>query len=106
MERFRNGLTIKKANEPNRLLYDDIERNIAKVAFEADESNRRQVWVVSSYSGVIWKVDLSKLIHIYKKRKVNIVLEPCTMFGDLDFLKIIYTHKSKSFENFNKGHFY
>lgn len=99
------GRTIASHREPNWLLYDEIEREVSKIAFRDHPSCRREVWVESTYSGAVWKVDLSDMIHIYRKRNVNIVLEPCTKFGK-DFFKLIYTHKSQSFERLNKGEFY
>ena len=99
------GRTIKDQKEPNALLYSQIEKEISKVAFKENVSNRREVWIISSFSGAMWKVDLAKVVKIFRKRHINVVFEPCVKFNQ-DYLKIIYTHKTQSFERFNKGKFY
>ena len=99
------GRTMKDQREPNTLLYEQIEKEISKVAFKDEVSSRREVWLISSFSGAMWKVDLAKVIKIFRRRHINVVFEPCIKFNQ-DYLKLIYTHKSKSFENFSKGKFY
>ena len=83
----------KKVNEAR---FRNVESEVSKHAYTTTPSSNREydgyMWVVSSWSGSVWYINILELLKIYKKYKIGIYLEPTTMFS-LDFLRIVYTYK-------------